>query len=117
MQTEFIVKKGRRRLLIIFAGWGMDSKPLATLSHPDFDILAVWDYRSPHFDLRLADGYDEICVIAWSFGVYASQDVLPWLADRLSACVAVAGTPYPVDDTRGIPAVSYTHLTLPTNCT
>lgn len=103
MQTEFIVKKGRRRLLIIFAGWGMDSKPLATLSHPDFDILAVWDYRSAHFDLRLADGYDEICVIAWSFGVYASQDVLPWLADRLSACVAVAGTPYPVDDTRGIP--------------
>ena len=103
MQTEFIVKKGRKRLLIIFAGWGMDSKPLAALSHPDFDILAVWDYRSSHFDLRLTDGYDEICVIAWSFGVYASQDVLPWLADRLSACVAVGGTPCPVDDKRGIP--------------
>ncbi len=103
MQTRFITRSGKKRLLIIFAGWGMDSKPFATLSHPDFDILAVWDYRSPLFDLRLTDGYAEICVIAWSFGVYASQDVLPWLADRLSACVAVAGTPYPVDDTRGIP--------------
>ncbi len=81
----------------------MDSKPLAGLSHPDFDILAVWDYRSATFDTNLAEGYEEICVIAWSFGVYASQKVLPRLSDRLSACIAVGGTPYPIDDERGIP--------------
>lgn len=81
----------------------MDGKPLARLSHPDFDILAVWDYRSPAFDLALVEDYDEICVIAWSFGVYAAQRVLPWLSQNLSACIAVGGTPYPVDDLRGIP--------------
>lgn len=99
---------GYRRLILFFAGWGVDHTLFAGLSKPGYDILVVYDYRSDDFDLRAIEGYDEICVLAWSLGV--------WHADRFIAlhpelpftrCIAVNGTLRPIDDTYGIPPRIY----------
>ena len=94
------------RLLLFFAGWGMDSRPFATLGREGYDTAVVWDYADPApVDPALLSRYAEICVVAWSFGVpYAARfiaghhDSLP-----ITRCVAVCGTLHPVDDRLGIP--------------
>lgn len=98
-----------KRLILFFAGWGMDAAPFATLGRKGYDVTVVWDYREIDFSVLQLDGYSEICVIGWSFGVVAAasfiaayQDILP-----ITRCIAVAGTLYPVDDTRGIPVAIF----------
>lgn len=105
MKQEFIAHAGNSRLIIFFAGWGVDAAPFATLARPGYDILVLFDYRTLDFDHLPIAGYDEICVIAWSFGVPAAarfidlhQATLP-----ITRCVAVGGTLIPVDDRCGIP--------------
>lgn len=99
---------GYRRLILFFAGWGVDHTLFAELSKPGYDILVVYDYRSDDFDMRAIEGYDELCVLAWSLGV--------WHADRFIAlhselpftrCIAVNGTLRPIDDNYGIPPRIY----------
>jgi len=94
------------RLILIFAGWGMDPKPFESLGRHGYDTAVVWDYAdaSP-LPLPMLGRYSEICVLAWSFGVpyaarfiAANEDSLP-----ITRCVAVNGTLHPVDDSRGIP--------------
>lgn len=103
MRHEFISRQGAPRLIVIFAGWGMDARPFRGLSRPGYDILAVWDYRSLDFDPALTAGYAEVCVLAWSMGVQAAQLCHAAMGPRVTARIAVAGTPKPVSDTEGIP--------------
>lgn len=95
------------RAILIFAGWGMDEKPFASLRQDGYRIIAVWDYREtalPHPLPELLEGFREIAVIGWSFGVPSASR---FLADNpglpVSARIAVNGTMHPVDDLRGIP--------------
>lgn len=92
-----------RRLIIIFAGWAMDDKPFTGLSRPGYDIAVVWDYRTLHIDWSFTRPYDEICILAWSMGVYAASMTTQALDYKVSARIAVNGTLCPVDDRRGIP--------------
>lgn len=94
------------RLILFFAGWGMDGEPLAGLGRDGYDTAVVWDYSDPRplpAD-RLA-AYREICVLAWSFGVpYAARFIASHAVTLpITRCVAVNGTLHPVDDTHGIP--------------
>ena len=66
MKSKFIVRNDSSRLLLIFAGWGMDWRPFASLSRPGYDILVIWDYRDLLFDWKPLFRYDEICLIASS---------------------------------------------------
>ncbi|MBD5257434.1 MAG: DUF452 family protein [Barnesiella sp.] len=97
-----------RRLILFFAGWGMDASGFASLSKPGYDIMVVYDYRNEDFDATLLDGYDEICVLAWSLGV--------WHADRfisthprlpVTRTIAVNGTLSPISADYGIPPRIY----------
>lgn len=97
-----------RRLILFFAGWGMDASVFSALSKPGYDILLVYDYRDDDFDESVLGGYDEICVLAWSLGV--------WHADRfisshsnlpITRTVAVNGTLCPINDSLGIPPRIY----------
>lgn len=106
--TEIFETWQAKRLILFFAGWGMDEKPFASLVKPGYDIMLVYDYRDDTFDKSLLDGYDEICVMAWSLGV--------WHADRflsenhqlpITRCIAINGTLNPIDDTEGIPERIY----------
>ena len=97
-----------RRLILFFAGWGMDASVFPALSKPGYDILLVYDYRDDDFDESVLEGYDEICVLAWSLGV--------WHADRfisshsrlpITRTVAVNGTLRPINGSLGIPPRIY----------
>ncbi|MCM1077608.1 MAG: DUF452 family protein [Bacteroides sp.] len=95
------------RAILLFAGWGMDFRPFADVSLPGYRLIAVWDYRDPTFPpelMRELEEYDEIAVIAWSFGVPAATRFLqnyPQLP--VTARIAVNGTMHPMDDSLGIP--------------
>lgn len=104
MQHRFVAKDdNNRRLILIYAGWGMDYRPFAHLRKDGYDILVVWDYRDLGMDMDILSGYVEICLVAWSFGVYAASLSMYRLGGRLTGSIAVNGTLYPVDDLRGIP--------------
>ena len=107
MQYRLIHSEKSPRLLLIFAGWGMDAGVFANLCRPGYDIMVVWDYRSFHIDRSCGDGYDEICLLAWSMGVYAASQTVQAIENRITRRVAVNGTPYPVDDRMGIPEVIF----------
>lgn len=109
MRIEFVCKNKSRRLILIFAGWGMDARPFEELHHPGYDIAVVFDYRSldlpKETDLR---SYDEICIVAWSFGVASANIFLSTHPELpVTACVAVNGTLTPVDDQTGIPTDTF----------
>ena len=93
------------KAMAIFAGWGMDAHPFASLHKDGYDIFAVYDYCQPEADLGVFERYDEICIIAWSWGVPAAAEFIKHNSGRLpiSATIAVNGTLTPIDDTDGIP--------------
>lgn len=104
MKSKYISRcDGNKRLLVIFAGWGMDWRPFADLSHPDYDILVVWDYRELSFNGSPLLRYDEICVLAWSMGVFAASVTIHEIEPRITTRIAVNGTLQPIDDVQGIP--------------
>lgn len=117
MQQKFIYKydnaadDGRpvtRRLILFFAGWGMDAVPFSALSKPGYDILLVYDYNDDAFDMSALDGYDEICVLAWSLGVWhAGRFISDNRRLPITRTIAVNGTLDPVSDTSGIPPRIY----------
>lgn len=98
--------KPRKRALLIYAGWGMDPQPFVGLSRPGYDIAVAWNHTDATPPQGL-DGYEEVVVLAWSFGV---AEAARWLVTRpanVTKAVAVNGTPWPVDDRRGIPKAVY----------
>lgn len=103
MKYRSIYNNGNKRLLVIFAGWGMDAAPFEGLRHEAYDIAVVWDYRDLALDGTLWQGYAEVCVLAWSMGVFAAQMAMPMMDCPLGRRIAVNGTPRPVDDEAGIP--------------
>ena len=96
-----------RRLIIIFAGWGMDSRPFRDLHAQGYDILIVWDYRNLTFNWTPLMRYEEICLIAWSMGVFAASLTIHEIDPRITKRIAVCGTLDPISDRRGIPTATY----------
>lgn len=103
MKQRLIHSEGSERLLLIFAGWGMDPGVFANISRTGYDIMVVWDYRSFDFDFSLIDSYPEICLFAWSMGVFAASRILKDNDRSISLRMAVNGTIYPIDNEKGIP--------------
>lgn len=108
MKLEFIdrdTSRPGRPLILLFAGWGMSPAPFRGLTRSGYDIAVVWDYRNlsaPWLDL-LAD-YREIALMAWSYGVHAAARFMSsHPALNITARIAVNGTRFTADDTRGIP--------------
>ncbi|MDR1523674.1 MAG: DUF452 family protein [Tannerella sp.] len=95
-------EEARSRLLLFFAGWGMDERPFIEYLPPDRDCIICYDYRSLAFDGSLPAPYRNIRVVAWSMGVWAASRVLEGRHWPVTESVAVNGTPWPVDDERGI---------------
>lgn len=107
MKHKFVRQDGSRRLLLIFAGWGMDSCPFAHVGRPGYDTMVVWDYRTLSIDWTAVSGYDEIVMIAWSMGVYAASMTIHPIRHLITAAIAVNGTMTPVDNMCGIPEAIY----------
>lgn len=107
MKYTYIYSSEAPRLILIFAGWAMDARPFAGLQRNGYDIAVVYDYRESEADLSFARGYEEVCVIAWSFGVHAADMWREQLGSAVTLRLAVAGTTLPCDDSKGIPAAIY----------
>lgn len=116
MKQVYIIKDRHPRLLLFFAGWGADETPFKDYQPADSDYMLCYDYRTLEFDASLLKEYREINVIGWSMGVWAATQVMGKLQETDTALViknsiAINGTPYPIDDTYGIPTAIY-HGTL-----
>lgn len=111
MQKKFVSRNGNPRLILIFAGWGMDWRPFRNLEHPGYDILVVWDYRDLTFNWQPLLAYDEICLLAWSMGVFAASLTIHEIDSRITKRIAVNGTLDPISSRFGIPEATY-HGTL-----
>lgn len=103
MRGRLLTPGNESRLLIVFAGWGMDCRPFAGLQGRGFDVAAVYDYACDG-EFEVPARYDEIMVLAWSFGVIAADRFVAEHPElTVTRRVAVNGTLYPVDDDFGIP--------------
>ena len=91
------------RLLLFFAGWGMDEHPFLQDAPPDSDFMICYDYRTLDFDTSPLAGYTVIDVVAWSMGVWAASQVLSKVSLPIRRRIAINGSPFPIDEKRGIP--------------
>ncbi|MFA8300855.1 MAG: pimeloyl-ACP methyl esterase BioG family protein [Hyphomicrobiales bacterium] len=100
--------KGNDRLLILFSGWGMNPSIISFQPDESYDYCIVHSYQSCDLDLDIDfTQYDEVSLIAWSFGVlmaevcFANSDLV------FSNTIAINGTAFPVHDSYGIPNVIF----------
>lgn len=105
MQYHWLNRSDNRELIIFFGGWSFDYKPFEYLDCGNNDVLMFYDYTDLKFSLDEILGnkvYEKVRLIAWSMGVFVAfylKDKLPEFANAL----AINGTPYPIDDEKGIP--------------
>ena len=72
MKYSFLKKDRKKSLILFFAGWSMDTTPFTGLSQLDCDSVVVYDYTDLSLEKNILDGYANVFVFAWSFGVYAA---------------------------------------------
>lgn len=89
----------------------MDWRPFRNLRFNSYDIMVIWDYRDITFNWAPLLKYDEICLVAWSMGVFEASQTIHEIEPRITTRIAIAGTLEPIHDTYGIPTAIY-HGTL-----
>lgn len=105
MRHTFIKKENSSgSLLLFFGGWGSEPDMFASCT-PEHgtDMLLCWDYSDMELDTSVLEGYACIKVMAWSMGVWAAGHVLSRCSLPVVKKVAICGTPFPIDDRKGIP--------------
>lgn len=106
MKIKTIQHTGERVCILFFAGWGMDERPFAHYVTPGTDLMVCYDYRTLDFDETLLLPYKEVHLVGWSMGVWAASQVMARTSLPITQSTAINGTPYPIDETRGIaPAI------------
>lgn len=110
IENEAIIckKENNPRLLLFFAGWGSDENLFRRTVAEGYDCLLCFDYRTLEFDYSLLDGYREIRLLAWSMGVWVAGQILSEHTYPWEMKLAVNGTPFPIDDRRGIAEAVFT---------
>jgi biotin synthesis protein BioG len=106
MNCEWLIQDGRERLILFFAGWGMDARPFRGILSESSDILVLFGYHQHSDNSMLADvcsHYTRCDVLAWSLGVVIAGHWCSSSAVSVSRVVALNGTPYPAHDKKGIP--------------
>lgn len=90
------------RLLLFFAGWSASPELFTRLKAGEgTDRMICYDYRDTLFGEELSR-YKEIHLIAWSMGVRMAELTLGG-KQIFTTATAINGTPYPIDDSYGIP--------------
>jgi biotin synthesis protein BioG len=102
MKQQYIIKEGKGRLILFFAGWGMDAEAFADYHPGGCDFAVCYDYGDDAFDVGRVEGYDDACVVGWSMGVWMAAHVLTKAGITPGRAIAVNGTMHPVDGERGI---------------
>lgn len=89
-----------RPLVLFFLGYAFRPESIAHLASKNYDLFAVYDYRSNEFDPSLLKDR-EVILVAWSMGVWAANKALKNVP--LKQAIAVNGTPFGIHETFGIP--------------
>ncbi len=103
MKQIYLTHEHHPRLLLFFAGWGADETPFKTYRPADSDYMLCYDYRTLDFDASLLTEYTDIRVVGWSMGVWAATRIMARTPLPVSRRIAINGTPFPIDETCGIP--------------
>lgn len=85
----------------------MDWRVFRHIRRHGYDILVIWDYSQLTFDWSVVASYDEICLVAWSMGVFVASVTIHEILPRITKSIAVCGTPDPINNTLGIPVEIY----------
>ena len=108
MKQQFIINERRERLLLFFAGWGMDETPFLHIYPKETDWMVCSDYRTLDFDDEQISQYKEITVIGWSMGVWAAAQVMQKHPELpIKQRIAINGTLFPIHETLGIAPAIY----------
>ncbi len=104
MKQELIHSAGKSKLLLIFSGWGGEPNLFATdFTEFTCDVMVCYDYTDMVFDGAVLSQYTEIELVAWSMGIFvAGQIFSETRPQNITKATAINGTPYPIDDSRGI---------------
>lgn len=96
-----------KKLVLFFHGWGM-SPELPFLAGPNgFDLIVLYNYSNLQFPAELLlkiNSYEDIIIIAWSFGVWVAEQAIPIMsfAKKMSYKISINGSSLPVDSEYGI---------------
>lgn len=106
MKIEKINQEKSDTLFIFLAGWSVSPAYLKSLPLPiAADYWFVYDYRDLRFEETFSN-YQHIHLIAWSLGVWVASYL--WSDKSIfESTTAINGTPFPVDDKRGIPTAIF----------
>ena len=107
MKQIYIIHERHPHLLLFFAGWAADETPFKHYRPQNMDYIICYDYRMLDFDVTPLRDYTEIHVVGWSMGVWAASRVLPTSGLNIASSTALNGTPFPIDERRGIPPAIY----------
>ena len=102
MEIRWLKQNKAADVIVVFGGWAVGPDVFAHLAGPQ-DLFFASDYRNLDAELPDLSGYQNVTLVAWSFGVAAYAH---WQKDRpdpFDRKIAVNGTLAPVDEARGIP--------------
>lgn len=99
MHHTWLKRSGNRDLVLFILGWASTPNAVCHIDPPGCDVLALYDYTDMQLP-ELPTGYRRIYLIAWSFGVWAAEQLCRRLP--LYKAIALNGTPYPVDERYGM---------------
>ncbi len=109
MEKKFIAYNKNKKLVVIFAGWATSPQFYKDFIIPDADVLLINNYKDfieleTHDEyIKIFSLYDTINVFAWSLGVWVASYFFTLHEEiKVSNAIAFAGTPYPIDDEKGI---------------
>lgn len=104
MEYHWLRCESDDKLVIFVLGWAADQRLVEHIRPEGCDLLAVYDYGEGFAAddrlCKIATGYLQVYLFAWSFGVWAAEQLLRDVP--LTRAVAFNGTPYPVDELYGI---------------
>lgn len=103
MEAKWISKGAGRTLVIFFCGWGFDQQCISTLDTEDVDLVVLFDYQSLEMPALTTAEYDDVVVVAWSFGVWVAAYAIGEGFLSPHSAFAINGTLEPVSESYGIP--------------
>ncbi|MEC8573421.1 MAG: pimeloyl-ACP methyl esterase BioG family protein, partial [Pseudomonadota bacterium] len=102
MEIRWLKQNKAADVIVVFGGWAVGPDVFAHLAGPQ-DLLFASDYRNLDAELPDLSGYQNVTLVAWSFGVAAYAHWQKDRTDPFDRKIAVNGTLAPVDEARGIP--------------
>lgn len=106
MKQTYLRRRGSDSLLLVFSGWTGEPALFPLPEAKDDacpDILLLYDYADPAPLELNPDACRHLQVGAWSLGVAMAEACCRDLGLVPESALAFNGTPWPVDDTFGIP--------------